>query len=43
MKIDVSDLISDGGGPGLHPLGLESLRVALAMSYTREGLPSAHR
>jgi DNA-binding transcriptional MocR family regulator len=38
MKVDVSDLISDGGGPGVHPLGLEALREALAMTYIREGL-----
>jgi DNA-binding transcriptional MocR family regulator len=38
IKVDVSDLIADGGGPGVHPLGLEVLRDALAATYTNEGL-----
>ncbi len=38
LKVDVSDLISDGGGPGVHPLGLDSLRAALADFHHRDGL-----
>ena len=38
LKVDVSDLISDGGGPGVHPLGLDSLRAALADCHNRDGL-----
>src|SRR5205085_4672227 len=38
VKIDVSELIAEGGGPGVQPLGLEALRRALAERHTREGL-----
>lgn len=38
MKLDICDLIADGGGPGVYPLGLESLRSALALLHERDGL-----
>jgi DNA-binding transcriptional MocR family regulator len=38
VKIDVCDLIADGGGPGVRPLGLEVLRQALADRHVRDGL-----
>ena len=38
LKLDVCDLIADGGGPGVYPLGLESLRSALARMHDQEGL-----
>jgi DNA-binding transcriptional MocR family regulator len=38
IKLEVCDLISEGGGPGVHPLGLESLRSALAQRHSSSGL-----
>jgi DNA-binding transcriptional MocR family regulator len=37
VKVDVADLVSDGGGPGVQPLGLASLRQALADRETKRG------
>ena len=37
IGLDVADLIADGGGPGVQPLGLEALRVALADRHTADG------
>ena len=37
VKIDVADLLADGGGPGVQPLGLAALRRALAQRYGQEG------
>ncbi len=37
ISIDVADLIADGGGPGVQPLGLPALRAALAARYCDEG------
>jgi len=37
ISLDVADLIADGGGPGVQPLGLEALRVALADRHTADG------
>lgn len=38
VKLEVGDLIADGGGPGVHPLGLASLRAELAAIYRQHGL-----
>lgn len=37
VKIDVADLLADGGGPGVQPLGLVALREALAHRYGEHG------
>lgn len=37
LSLDVADLIADGGGPGVQPLGLEALRAALAARHTEDG------
>lgn len=37
LRIDVSDLLAVGGGPGREPLGLASLRTALAARHERRG------
>ena len=37
FTLDVADLIADGGGPGVQPLGLEPLRARLAERHTAEG------
>ena len=37
LSIDVADLIADGGGPGVQPLGLGVLRSALAARHTSAG------
>ena len=37
FTLDVADLIADGGGPGVQPLGLEPLRAGLAERHTVEG------
>ncbi len=37
ISLDVADLIADGGGPGVQPLGLEALRAALAALHTEDG------
>lgn len=37
LSIDVADLIADGGGPGVQPLGLPALRAALASRHTLAG------
>jgi len=37
ISLDVADLIADGGGPGVQPLGLEALRAALAARHTADG------
>jgi DNA-binding transcriptional MocR family regulator len=34
VTLDVADLIADGGGPGVQPLGLPTLRAAVAAEYT---------
>jgi DNA-binding transcriptional MocR family regulator len=38
LKLDVTDLITDGEGPGTQPLGLPALRAALAARHTDQGL-----
>ncbi|MBO0730610.1 MAG: aminotransferase class I/II-fold pyridoxal phosphate-dependent enzyme, partial [Acidimicrobiaceae bacterium] len=38
MQLDVADLIAEGGGPGVQPLGLVALRDALAARHTEAGL-----
>jgi DNA-binding transcriptional MocR family regulator len=37
IGLDVADLIAEGGGPGVQPLGLESLRTALAGLHSEQG------
>ena len=37
ITLDVADLIADGGGPGVQPLGLLTLRAALAARHTDDG------
>ena len=37
ITLDVADLIADGGGPGVQPLGLPALRAALAAGHTEAG------
>ncbi len=37
VKIEVADLLADGGGPGVQPLGLAALREALADRYRQDG------
>lgn len=37
ISLTVADLIAEGGGPGVQPLGLEALRVALAAGYAAHG------
>lgn len=37
ISISVADLIADGGGPGVQPLGLLSLRAALAARHSEAG------
>ena len=37
LSIDVADLIADGGGPGVQPLGLPALRAALADRHAAAG------
>ena len=37
ISVNVADLIADGGGPGVQPLGLEALRVALAERHSAQG------
>jgi DNA-binding transcriptional MocR family regulator len=37
ITLDVADLMADGGGPGVQPLGLVALRSALAERHSREG------
>lgn len=37
VKIEVADLLADGGGPGVQPLGLAALREALAHRYRQDG------
>lgn len=37
ISLTVTDLIADGGGPGVQPLGLEALRAALAARHTADG------
>ena len=34
ITLDVADLIAEGGGPGLQPLGLPALRAAVAAQYS---------
>lgn len=38
LSIDVADLIAEGGGPGVAPLGLPALRAALAARHSAAGL-----
>jgi DNA-binding transcriptional MocR family regulator len=38
LQLDVTDLITDGEGPGTQPLGLPALRAALAERHTAQGL-----
>ncbi len=38
VSIDVADLLASGAGPGFQPLGLPSLRVAIAEMHTAAGL-----
>ncbi len=38
LQLDVADLIADGAGPGVQPLGLEPLREALAERHSAAGL-----
>lgn len=38
LQLDVTDLITDGEGPGTQPLGLPALRAALAARHTEQGL-----
>lgn len=38
LSIDVADLIAEGGGPGVAPLGLPALRAALADRHCAAGL-----
>lgn len=38
LQLDVTDLITDGEGPGTQPLGLPALRTALAARHTEQGL-----
>lgn len=38
ISIDVADLLASGAGPGFQPLGLPSLRAAVAERYTAQGL-----
>ncbi|MBV8982797.1 MAG: PLP-dependent aminotransferase family protein [Acidimicrobiia bacterium] len=37
ISLDVADLIAEGGGPGVQPLGLPALRAALAERHTADG------
>lgn len=37
VSVDVADLLAGGGGPGVQPLGLPSLRSALAERHTAHG------
>lgn len=37
VSLDVADLIAEGGGPGVQPLGLYALRAALAERHTADG------
>ena len=37
IGLTVAELIADGGGPGVQPLGLEALRTALAAGHTTAG------
>ena len=37
ISLDVADLIAEGGGPGVQPLGLYALRAALAERHTAGG------
>jgi DNA-binding transcriptional MocR family regulator len=37
LSVDVADLIADGGGPGVQPLGLVALRAVLAARHTEDG------
>ncbi|MDQ1367373.1 MAG: hypothetical protein QOE57_3415 [Acidimicrobiaceae bacterium] len=37
LSIDVADLIADGGGPGVQPLGLVTLRAAIADRHSADG------
>lgn len=37
VSIDVADLVAEGGGPGVAPLGLPALRQALAGRHTAAG------
>ncbi|MEO6121405.1 MAG: PLP-dependent aminotransferase family protein, partial [Acidimicrobiales bacterium] len=38
LSIDVADLIAEGGGPGVQPVGLAALRLALAAGHAAAGL-----
>jgi DNA-binding transcriptional MocR family regulator len=38
ISIDIADLLASGAGPGFQPLGLPSLRAAIAELYTVRGL-----
>ncbi|MGI8684000.1 MAG: PLP-dependent aminotransferase family protein [Acidimicrobiales bacterium] len=40
LSIDVADLIAEGGGPGVQPLGLPALRAALAARHAAAGRPT---
>lgn len=37
LTLNVADLIADGGGPGVQPLGLPALRLALAAAHSDAG------
>ena len=37
ISLTVAELIADGGGPGVQPLGLEALRAGLAAGHTAAG------